>query len=206
MPNRTKVLPPKAKNSGDLHPPRIRQIYAVSDVLHTRRLGIWLRLILFSAFLSLSTQPKVPQNRTSKSLCISPRTLYSFSIPPLFLLLPLPPPCRRHRKVARRHLRRMPTPSRDIPRALERAPTNTGSKTQTQTRRTRLGSPVPCRTMDTPQNRSEPRTLLARLVGAVVEAAGAGAVNFSMMSPPVVQWIKTTGKSIVHILTPAEGG
>lgn len=145
----------------------------------------------YSASLTLpSTNQGAPKSHPKVN---PPRFLYFLSMHPRFLLiLFLPPPNRRHRKVARRHLRHMPTPSRGIPRALECAPTNTGSKTQTQTRRTGLGSPLPCRTTDTPPSRSEPRTLLARLGGAVVEAVGAEAVISSMMSPPVVQRVGYT--------------
>lgn len=168
---RTKVAWPawSSKDNGDLRT-------LPSDV----KLGIWPPPTPFSPFLlPPSTNPRCSE--------IVPQSQAPSSIPsPLFPSIP-PPLLHRHRKVARRHLLRMPTPSRDIPRALERAPTNTGSKTRTQTRHTRLGSPVPRRTMDTPPSRSEPRILLARLVGAVAEAAEGAAVIFSMMSPPGAQ-------------------
>lgn len=108
--------------------------------------------------------------------------LYSTALSPK----PFHRPVRHHRRVARRPPPRTPGRSRDIPRALARALTDTGSKRRTQKRHRGPGSPELHHTRDTPLNRSGFHTLPARLAGAPEEEAGAAAGISSTMTPPGV--------------------
>ncbi len=101
---------------------------------------------------------------------------------------PLRRPVRRRRRVARCHPPRTPVRSRDIPRALARVPTNTGSRRRTQTRRRGPDSPELRHTRDMRPNRSGFHILPVRLVGAPEGAAGAAAGTSSTMTPPGLGW------------------